>query len=140
VDRLPGPRPTVDVIIETPQGIVCVDRKYPPHGWAFPGGHVDEGEFVADAARRECLEETGLEVELLELLGVYSDPQRDSRYHTIAVVYIGRATGTPRGGDDALRAEAFAPGSLPKLIFDHDVILKDYFRYREHGERPPLRR
>ena len=135
------PRPTVDVIIEMQGGIVLIERGHPPPGWALPGGHVDTGEFVSDAARREALEETGLEVELLELFGVYSDPKRDPRYHTISTVFIGRATGTPKGGDDAARAEIFTRGKLPAPIaFDHGTILDDYYRYRESGQRPPVRR
>ena len=135
------PRPTVDVIIEMQGGIVLIERGHPPPGWALPGGHVDTGEFVADAARREALEETGLEVELLELFGVYSDPKRDPRYHTISTVFIGRAVGTPKGGDDAARAEIFSREKLPAPIaFDHGTILDDYYRYRESGQRPPVRR
>jgi 8-oxo-dGTP diphosphatase len=141
VDRPGSPRPTVDLIIEMPDGgIVLVERTYPPPGWALPGGHVDIGEFVADAAVREAREETGLQVALVELLGVYSNPARDARYHTVSTVYIGRASGTPRGGDDAARAEVFACGELPPLAFDHGTIVEDYLRYRERGERPPLRR
>ena len=135
------PRPTVDVIIEMDGGIVLIERGHPPPGWALPGGHVDTGEFVADAARREAREETGLEVELVELFGVYSDPARDPRYHTISTVFIGRATGQPKGGDDAARAEVFARSKLPSPIaFDHGTILDDYFRYRDRGQRPPVRR
>jgi ADP-ribose pyrophosphatase YjhB (NUDIX family) len=135
------PRPTVDVIIETAGGIVLIERGHPPPGWALPGGHVDTGEFVADAARREAREETGLDVELLELFGVYSDPGRDPRYHTISTVFIGRAHGTPVGGDDAARAAVFDRKHLPgPIAFDHGAILEDYFRYRQSGQRPPLRR
>jgi 8-oxo-dGTP diphosphatase len=82
-------------------------------------------------------EETGLEVELLDLLGVYSDPARDARGHTISTVYVGRATGTPRAADDAADVGVFGEGRLPApLVFDHAVILEDYFRFRLTGARP----
>src|SRR5262249_6692115 len=103
-----APRPTVDVVIETEGGIVLVRRKYPPLGWALPGGFVDGGETAAAAARREAKEETGLDVELTELLGVYSDPRRDPRgIFTISTVFIGRAQGERRrGGGRAPAGEA----------------------------------
>jgi 8-oxo-dGTP diphosphatase len=143
-----APAPTVDVIIEldAPAGdhrgpaIVLIERKYTPHGWALPGGFVDYGEVVADAAAREALEETGLRVELRELFHVYSDPGRDARRHTISTVFIGTASGQPRGSDDAARAGVFHRDDLPALVFDHQLILDDYFRYRDQGVRPPPRR
>src|SRR5215471_5517991 len=126
------PRPTVDVVIETADGIVLVRRKNPPHGWALPGGFVDGGESVATAARREAREETGLDVELTDLLGVYSDPGRDPRgIFTVSTVFIGRATGQPRGGDDAAEARVFLPEAPPTdVVFDHPIIIEDYRRYR----------
>jgi 8-oxo-dGTP diphosphatase len=137
-----APRPTVDIIIETDGGIVLVRRKNPPHGWALPGGFVDGGETVAAAARREAREETGLDVELTELLGVYSDPSRDPRgIYTVSAVFIGRASGTPVGGDDAAQACVFpADAAPPDVVFDHPVILDDYRRYRAGKGRPPLDR
>jgi 8-oxo-dGTP diphosphatase len=140
--RHQGPRPTVDVVIETSGGIVLVRRKNPPPGWALPGGFVDGGESVADAARREAKEETGLDVELTELLGVYSDPRRDPRgFYTISTVFIARASGTPRGGDDAAEARVFPPDATPPdIAFDHPTILDDYRRYRAGKGRPPLDR
>lgn len=132
-----SPRPTVDVIIELPDGIVLVRRRNPPHGWALPGGFVDYGERVEDAARREMREETGLDVALVELLGVYSDPRRDARGHTISTVYVGQARGTPRAADDAAEAGVFREADLPApLVFDHARILADYFRFRRSGGRP----
>jgi 8-oxo-dGTP diphosphatase len=122
-------------------GIVLVRRRYPPLGWAMPGGFVEIGEALWQAAEREAREETGLEVTLGEQFFIYSDPARDARGHTIATVFLGRARGTPAGADDAAEARVFAPGALPSpLAFDHASILEDYFRYREHGVRPPPRR
>jgi len=136
------PAPTVDIIIELDGGgIVLVDRKYPPFGWAIPGGFVEYGERLADAARREAKEETGLDVELVALLGCYSDPARDPRRHTISTVFVARAHGQPVGADDALRASVFPIEALPTpLCFDHATILEDYRRYRKDGILPPLDR
>ncbi|MBN1335588.1 MAG: NUDIX hydrolase [Deltaproteobacteria bacterium] len=132
-----NPFPTVDVIVETPQGVVLVRRRNPPPGWALPGGFVERGERVEDAAVREVREETGLDVELTLLFGVYSDPSRDPRFHTMSVVYVGRASGTPQGGDDASEARAFPPHDLPgPIAFDHASILDDYRRWRETGALP----
>lgn len=100
---------------------------------------MEYGETVAAAAIREAREETGLDVSLTELFSVYSDPRRDPRRHTIAVVFIATAEGTPVGGDDAAEAAVFTAESLPHpLAFDHGQILTDYFTYRRTGERPPL--
>ncbi|MGN6104686.1 MAG: NUDIX domain-containing protein [Kofleriaceae bacterium] len=139
-----NPAPTVDVLIELdgrPGELVFIERRNEPHGLALPGGFVDEGEFVADAAVREAREETGLEVELIELFHVYSDPARDRRKHTISMVFIGRASGQPVGGDDAARCVVCRPEDLPApLVFDHATIVADYQAYRRHGVRPPPRR
>jgi 8-oxo-dGTP diphosphatase len=133
-----NPIPTVDIIIEIDGGIVLIERKNPPVGWALPGGFVDEGESVSSAARREALEETGLEVTLTEQFFCYSDPARDPRQHTLSIVFIARADGEPCGGDDARQAVLFPPQALPSpLAFDHDMILGDYLRYRQTGQRPP---
>ena len=134
-----NPLPTVDVFIELPDGrIVLVRRKNPPHGWALPGGFVDEGERLDRAALREALEETGLQVELLEQFFTYSDPRRDPRRHTISTVFLARASGEPRGGDDAAEARAFDPAELPPLVFDHAEIVADVLRYRREGVRRKL--
>jgi 8-oxo-dGTP diphosphatase len=134
----PGPSPTADVIIEIDgQGIVLIERRYPPPGWALPGGFIEIGETAEIAAIREAREETGLEVTLTDLFHVYSDPGRDPRRHTLSVVYIGRATGEPKGGDDAASAHTFDESTLPApLAFDHGRILADYFHYRRTGRRP----
>ena len=133
-----GPRATVDVIIEIEGRVVLIRRRHPPHGWAIPGGFVDLNERAEDAARREMREETSLDVELVELFGVYSDPARDPRGHTISTVYVGRARGTPRAADDAAEIGLFEESGLPApLVFDHARIMADYFTYRRTGRRPP---
>ncbi len=126
---------TVDVVIEVKQGIVLIERKNRPFGWALPGGFVDVGETVEHAAKREAKEETGLTVRNLKLLGVYSDPKRDARGHTVSAVFVGRASGVPKGADDAKRAIVADPGHPPRpLAFDHARILKDY-RASRRGRR-----
>lgn len=137
------PALTVDIIIELParEGcpIVLIERRYPPLGWALPGGFVDVGETVEHAALREAREETGLQVELVRLLGVYSAPERDPRGHTVGLVYVGRAEGAPRADDDAKGAAVFDPDQVPQLVFDHATILADYRHYRASGTLTPLR-
>lgn len=139
-----NPTPTVDMLIELdgrPGELVFIERGNTPRGFALPGGFVDEGEWVADAAVREAKEETGLDVTVIELFHVYSNPARDPRKHTVSTVFIGRATGIPRGSDDAVRAIVCAPGALPgPLVFDHATIVADYVTYKQHGTRPPARR
>ena len=126
-DKYLTPSPTVDIIIETGAGIVLINRKNPPYGWAIPGGFVDYGESVEHAAIREAKEETGLDVRLTGLLGVYSDPERDPRFHTISTVFTGTAEGMLVGLDDAVEARVFSPDNLPEpLAFDHAKILADY--------------
>ena len=139
-----NPTPTVDILIELadhPGKLVFIERKHEPIGFALPGGFVDEGEFLADAAVREAKEETTLDVEIVELFHVYSDPKRDPRKHTVSTVFIARARGTPEGADDAARAIVCAPDELPgPLVFDHGVMVTDYFTYKRTGKRPPPRR
>ena len=133
-----NPAPTVDVVISLPgDRVVLVARRFEPLGWALPGGFVDLGETVEAAAVREAREETGLEVTLTDLLGVYSDPGRDARKHTMSTVFLGRAAGEPRGGDDAAEARAFRWDALPApLCFDHAEILADARRLLLTGSRP----
>jgi len=128
--RHKNPVPTVDVIIRVGGGIVLVQRKYPPLGWALPGGFVDVGETLEAAAAREALEETGLVVRLVRQFHTYSDPVRDPRQHTISTVFLADAAGVPRGGDDAAAARIFPSGELPPLVFDHAQILADYLAGR----------
>ncbi len=138
------PRVAVDIIIEMSdrpgRPILLIERKNPPHGWALPGGFVDVGERLEQAAVREAREEISLEVQLKALLGCYSDPARDPRGHTISPVYVAEASGKPRAADDAAHVQAFLPDQLPEVLaFDHALILADYRRYRETGQLAPLR-
>ena len=127
-----NPFPTVDIIIEVEGGIVLIERKNPPHGWAIPGGFVDYGETVEAAAVREAREETGLDVRITRLLGVYSDPFRDPRHHTISTVFVASSTGQPVADDDASDAGVFTMDNLPdNIVFDHREILADYFKSRD---------
>lgn len=135
-----NPLLTVDIIIEMEdQGIVLIERKNPPHGWALPGGFVDYGESLENAAVREAKEETSLDVKLIEQFYTYSDPRRDPRHHTVATVFIARASGDPRGADDAQRAQLFTEDRFPSpIVFDHAQILRDYFLYKKTGQRPKI--
>jgi len=129
VVRYRNPIPTVDIIIRINDGIILVERKNPPYGWALPGGFVDYGETLEAAASREAREETSLVVSNLRLLGCYSDPQRDVRMHTISTVFVADASGTPQAADDAVNIGVFDLGALPgQLCFDHGHILADYSR------------
>ena len=133
-----NPVPTADVIIEMDGGgIVLIERRNVPDGWALPGGFIDYGESAEDAAVREAKEETGLDVRLTEQFHLYSAPARDPRHHTVTIVFIGRASGVPRGGDDAAQAVVAYEGRLPSpFAFDHKEIVEQYFDYRRTGRRP----
>lgn len=128
VEKYRNPFPTVDIIIQVEGGIVLIDRKNPPSGWALPGGFVDYGESLETAAIREAKEETSLDIKLISQLGAYSDPKRDPRHHSVSVVFIAEAEGLPYGADDALSAKIFTFRDLPdKMAFDHHKICMDYF-------------
>ena len=120
--------------------IVLVNRRNHPHGWALPGGFVDLGERVERAAVREALEETSLSVRLVRLLGVYSEPGRDPRGHTVSVVFVAKGHGEPRAADDAMNVAVCSLEHLPHpLVFDHKLILRDYKRFLTAGETAPIR-
>jgi ADP-ribose pyrophosphatase YjhB (NUDIX family) len=132
-EKYRNPFPTVDIIIEIRrpdgrQGIVLIKRKNPPPGWALPGGFVDYGESLEQAAIREAKEETTLDVRLVAQLHTYSEPGRDPRFHTISTVFLAAAEGRPRAEDDAAEVGIFTADELPgPLAFDHAQILADYF-------------
>ncbi len=141
--NLKTPYAAVDFIVELidrpDRPIILIERGFKPLGWAIPGGFMDYGEAAEATAKREAMEEIGLEINLVELLGAYSDPTRDERQHTLALVYIATATGTPKAGDDAKAFKAVNVWELPKnLCFDHDRILQDYLNLRHYGIRPKL--
>ncbi|MDD6087723.1 MAG: NUDIX hydrolase [Desulfovibrionaceae bacterium] len=125
-EKWKNPTPTVDIVIINRNSVVLVRRSNPPYGSALPGGFVDEGETVEHAARREALEETGLEVRLTALLGVYSDPSRDPRKHTMSTVFLAETDHPEKicAGDDAAAASFVPFNELPQLAFDHARILR----------------
>ncbi len=134
-----NPFPTVDLIIEYQGGIVLILRRNEPKLWALPGGFCEYGESLEKAAQREAEEETGLKVELLEQFYTYSDPNRDPRQHNITTVFIAKAEGELKAGDDAMRIGVFDPSNLPlPLAFDHERILRDYFHYKKTGQKPKV--
>ena len=136
-ERFRNPLLTVDIIIETSGGIVLIERKNIPHGWAIPGGFVDYGESIETAALREAKEETSLDVVLTDQFYTYSDPRRDQRHHTVSTVFIATADGIPRGADDAKVARIFRENDLPQpIVFDHEQILRDYFEFKKTNRRP----
>ncbi len=110
------------------QGIVLIERKNPPLGMALPGGFVDIGEDVKSALKREMKEEISLDVEIVRLFDLYSDPKRDPRFHTVSCVFECNAYGKPKGADDAKEANIYKLEEIPfeKLVFDHAIILKDF--------------
>jgi ADP-ribose pyrophosphatase YjhB (NUDIX family) len=128
-----NPLPTVDIIIEIEsKGIVLIKRKNPPYGWALPGGFVDYGESLEEAAIREAKEETDLNIKLEIQLHTYSNPERDPRHHSISTVYIAKADGKPKAKDDAAEVGIFIESDLPdNIAFDHRSILNDYFKSKK---------
>ncbi len=127
-----NPVPTVDIILHVPEhGVLLIKRKNPPYGWALPGGFVDYGESLEQAAVRELKEETGLQAELELLLGVYSHPARDPRQHNLSVVFVAGAKDlkSMQPGDDARETQFFVCGHWPELVFDHARILEDFEKW-----------
>ncbi|SJM95172.1 ADP-ribose pyrophosphatase NudF [Crenothrix polyspora] len=131
---------TIIELIDYPgRPIVLIERANPPYGWAIPGGFVDVGERIEQAAVREAQEEVGLDVKLIALLGLYSDPARDTRGHTVTAVYVVEASGTPVAADDAKNCQIFNLNELPELLaFDHGLVLSHYKTFRETGQVTPL--
>jgi len=123
-----GPYVTVDIIIETLEGIVLIERSNPPYGWALPGGFVDYGESLEDAAARQAKEETNLDLVNLRHFHTYSAPGRDPRFHTIATVFIAEGRGEPRSGDDAAGLKIVRYEDLIQMdyAFDHKEIIEEY--------------
>ena len=124
---------TADGIVEiyiggTFRGIVLIERLNPPYGTALPGGFMDIGETIEACLKREMKEEIGLDVEIVQLLGLYSDPSRDPRFHTVSAVYICRADALPRACDDAKSVKLVALEDLDQeqFVFDHGKIVEDY--------------
>lgn len=121
-----SPAVAVDVVILVNGGLVLVKRLNDPFKdyWALPGGFVEYGERVEEAARREAKEETGLEIDILGLVGVYSDPKRDPRGHVISIAFLAKGKGVPKASSDAKEVKIFR--EIPtKLAFDHKDIIRD---------------
>lgn len=121
---------TVDSVIFFEGGVVLIRRKNPPFQgcYALPGGFVEIGESTEEAVVREAREETGLVIELVGLVGVYSDPHRDPRGHVVSVCYFSRGAGNLVSGSDAKSAGVFPLDDLPMLAFDHDKMIGDALR------------
>jgi len=126
-----GPDLCADVIVarrlqDGRLAVLLIERRFPPPGWAIPGGFVEKGERVEEAARRELEEETGLVATRLWQWHLYSDPRRDPRRHTATLVFVGEAEGEPVAGDDAGLARFWPLDALPPLAFDHAQVLADF--------------
>ena len=130
----------IELIDQPNRPFVLIERANPPFGWAIPGGFVDVGEKVEHAAVREAQEETSLSVTLTALLGIYSDPKRDNRGHTVTAVYMAEATGLPVAADDAKNFGIYTFDNLPDVLaFDHAQVIDDYREFRTTGKVTPLR-
>lgn len=124
------PYVTVDIIIEYDDGIVIIERSNPPYGWALPGGFVDAGESLEEAAAREAKEETNLDLINLKQMHTYSDPDRDPRFHTVSTVFTAKGKGKAKSGDDAkdLKVVKFEDLLGGDYAFDHKQVIKDYLK------------
>ena len=139
---------STDCVVFDERGrVLLIRRKNDPFKgrYAFPGGFIEVGETAENAALRELKEETGIQANNLRLIGVYSDPNRDPRHHSITVAYLVSVHGqTPKAGDDAATAEFVEDATKEKLAFDHDIILRDALRLRAGGDvsvrLPPSKR
>ena len=130
----------IELIDQPDRPFVLIERAHEPFGWAIPGGFVDVGETVEHAAVREAKEETCLDVKLIALLGIYSNPTRDTRGHTVTAVYVAEATGMPTAADDAKNFGIYNFNNLPEqLAFDHAQVIEDYRLFRMAGQVTPLR-
>jgi len=126
-----NPIPTVDAIIEKEEGLILIERKNPPYGWALPGGFVDYGETLENAMIREIKEEVNLCVNSLSQFQTYSKPDRDPRFHTISTVFLVKTKGKLKAGDDAKQVKVFSQDNLPTdIVFDHNQIIKDYLQFK----------
>ena len=135
------PKITVDGVVFEGKKILLVKRKHEPFQgkWALPGGFVEYGEKTEDAVVREVLEETGVKTIIRSLVGVYSDPHRDPRGHTVTVAYlINRIGGDLCAGDDASSVKFFKVNELPELAFDHASIVKDASQRISYGVLPKM--
>ncbi|MEO0269017.1 MAG: NUDIX hydrolase [candidate division WOR-3 bacterium] len=129
---------TVDGIVEIYdennnfKGIVLIERKNPPFGFALPGGFVEYGESPEKAILREIEEEIGVKAEIIRLFGVYGEPDRDPRFHTVTCVYILKTKEKPKASSDAKRVYIFDFNNIPfdKIVFDHGKIIRDYLKFK----------
>lgn len=128
-----NPYPTTDIIIEYQGGVVLIERKNYPYGWAIPGGFHEVGLTAEENAEKEAKEETSLDIDIRYLLGVYSDPKRDPRAHTMSTVYVAQGKGTLKAADDAKNARIFKEEQVPwgQMAFDHGKILMDYYERKK---------
>ncbi|MBF0385411.1 MAG: NUDIX hydrolase [Candidatus Omnitrophica bacterium] len=124
------PYVTVDVIIRIKGGVAIIERSNPPYGFALPGGFLDFGESLEETAKREAMEETGLQLKDLKQFHTYSNPGRDPRFHTVSTVFTAQGIGVPKASSDAKSLKVIGLGDLLKLdyAFDHKQVLTDYLK------------